>query len=221
MKTIMVANSKGGVGKSVISRAIAVEALRRGIKAAILDIDPQRSTLAWGRRRGAEMAPTVYGGDDDVRDDLVKILNTEPVDLLVMDLGPGSLSEIADCAAFADIAIVPTRPSVDDFEAMSDAVVVLRRAGIPILAVINQAPPRSNLAETIRAALERAKVPVAKTEFELRAAYPVAAGKGLSAAELKGVAAKAARDEAISLFDEIAALLEKVKSPRAMGVLND
>ncbi|MBV9481752.1 MAG: ParA family protein, partial [Acidobacteria bacterium] len=63
MKVIAVLAQKGGVGKSMLSRALAVQALMDGRKAAIVDADPQGSTLKWGRRRKAT-APAIVGGED-------------------------------------------------------------------------------------------------------------------------------------------------------------
>ena len=48
MNVIAVVAQKGGVGKTTVSQCLAVEALRQGIAAAIIDTDPQKSAAEWG-----------------------------------------------------------------------------------------------------------------------------------------------------------------------------
>jgi len=51
----VVCGLKGGVGKSVLSQSLAVEALKEGRRAAIIDTDPQKSTVEWSQdRAGAD-----------------------------------------------------------------------------------------------------------------------------------------------------------------------
>lgn len=53
MNIIAVVAQKGGVGKTTLSQCLAVEALRQGMAAAIIDTDPQKSTAEWGSQREA------------------------------------------------------------------------------------------------------------------------------------------------------------------------
>ena len=53
MHVIAVVAQKGGVGKTTVSQCLAVEALRQGMAAAIIDTDPQKSTAEWGSQREA------------------------------------------------------------------------------------------------------------------------------------------------------------------------
>jgi chromosome partitioning protein len=48
---IAIVSSKGGVGKTTVTQCLAVEALRQGLPAAIIDADPQRSAADWGDQR--------------------------------------------------------------------------------------------------------------------------------------------------------------------------
>src|SRR3954468_18061941 len=61
MHIIAVVAQKGGVGKTTLSQCLAVEALRQGIAAAIVDTDPQKSATEWGSQREEQEidAPTV------------------------------------------------------------------------------------------------------------------------------------------------------------------
>src|SRR4051812_28458365 len=61
MNVIAVVAQKGGVGKTTLTQCLAVEALRQGMAAAIIDTDPQRSAGEWGsqREQAGIDAPTV------------------------------------------------------------------------------------------------------------------------------------------------------------------
>ena len=51
MNIVAVLAQKGGVGKTTLSQCLAVEALRQGMRAAIIDTDPQKSATEWGSQR--------------------------------------------------------------------------------------------------------------------------------------------------------------------------
>lgn len=57
MKTIVVANPKGGCGKSTLAAQIACYYANAGFKVALADHDPQRSALDWLKCRPASCAP--------------------------------------------------------------------------------------------------------------------------------------------------------------------
>jgi chromosome partitioning protein len=57
LNRIVVLNPKGGCGKSTIATNIAAGYAARGSTPAIMDFDPQASTLAWLERRSRDLAP--------------------------------------------------------------------------------------------------------------------------------------------------------------------
>lgn len=57
LNRIVVLNPKGGCGKSTIATTIAAGYASRGSTPAIMDFDPQGSTLAWLERRPADLPP--------------------------------------------------------------------------------------------------------------------------------------------------------------------
>ena len=62
MRVILVANTKGGCGKTTMSTTLASALAASGRRVAIADADPQRSSLTWLARRPAE-APPIHAID--------------------------------------------------------------------------------------------------------------------------------------------------------------
>src|SRR6187399_128811 len=60
MFRIMVANSKGGCGKTTVTSTLAGYFARSGKRTTLVDCDPQGSSLAWCGLRAAHRAP-VHG----------------------------------------------------------------------------------------------------------------------------------------------------------------
>jgi chromosome partitioning protein len=57
MKTILVASSKGGVGKTTVATHLAAQAALAGQRTVLVDVDPQASSTRWAERRaGLESA---------------------------------------------------------------------------------------------------------------------------------------------------------------------
>ena len=60
MKTLTICARKGGVSKSLCTRSFAVQAAIAGLRSAILDLDPQETSVLWSKRR-PHPAPAVEG----------------------------------------------------------------------------------------------------------------------------------------------------------------
>lgn len=62
MITIAAVNSKGGVGKTTLTSALAVRAAEDSPRVAMVDMDPQKSLVEWWKRRGKSDNPTIFEG---------------------------------------------------------------------------------------------------------------------------------------------------------------
>jgi len=51
MKTVLVASSKGGVGKTTIATHLAAQSAVAGQRTVLVDADPQGSSTRWAQRR--------------------------------------------------------------------------------------------------------------------------------------------------------------------------
>lgn len=111
MKTILIANPKGGSGKTTLSVNIAGYLANQGLRVAMLDLDKQRSSSLWLETRPAHLPP-------------IKILGTakgEEYDWLVID-SPAALhgKNLAHAVKLANKIIVPVAPSLFDLHASSE-----------------------------------------------------------------------------------------------------
>jgi chromosome partitioning protein len=107
---ILVANAKGGCGKTTVATQLAAALAVSGGGAVLADADRQRSSLGWLARRSANAAPIV--GLDWSRD-LGK--PDKRMRRLVIDAAPAlRRKRIAELVGLADLVVVPVLPSAFD-----------------------------------------------------------------------------------------------------------
>ena len=114
MQTILVANSKGGSGKTTLATNIAGWLAGKRQRVGLLDADPQGSATEWLARRPA-LFPPVAGFAGDVGKKELKDVAPE---WLVVD-SPAALhgEELRDSVKRADAMIIPVSPSIFDMAA--------------------------------------------------------------------------------------------------------
>jgi len=182
MITIAICSQKGGVGKSLLTRALAVAALAEGRRAAILDADPQGSSLKWSGRRPYP-APTVRPvGPGGLREalDACRLAGAE---LVFIDTPPHARPVVSLAAELADAVLVPVKPYPDDLEAIGATVEIIRAVGRPAGIVINAAAPKSAALTLARAALSTFNLPICPITIVERLSHPYAIAEGMTASE--------------------------------------
>ncbi len=141
----MIASQKGGSGKTTLSGHLAVEAERAGSGPVVLiDTDPQGSLAQWWNARGAPTPQFVKTGLLDLGGALAE-LNAAGVKLAFIDTPPAITSSISHVVGFADLVIIPTRPSPHDLRAVGATVDIAERHQKPVIFVLNAATARARI----------------------------------------------------------------------------
>ncbi len=148
MRSILVANLKGGCGKTVIATTLATALAARGDRVALADADKQKSSLRWGRQRPGDAAPVEMV-------DWTKALGDRPkkLDWLVID-APGALDgdRAAELVAEARAVLVPVTPSFYDIDATRrflkriEDLKRVRKGKAEISVIANRMRPRTRAA---------------------------------------------------------------------------
>jgi chromosome partitioning protein len=145
MLTIVLASRKGGVGKTTLTGHLAVQAEMSGAgPVAVIDMDEQGSLSAWWNARKPETP--VFGaiGEGGLPATL-ESLERAGVKLVVIDTPPYATTEIGQIIRFADLAVVPVKPSPHDLRAVGETVDMIEGAGKPFVFVLNEAPTNGML----------------------------------------------------------------------------
>ncbi len=128
MHVIVLATQKGGSGKSTLAVSLAVAAEAQGLKAAILDTDPQSSAFRWGERRQAE-TPVVDKCEPHQLEAVLRALPAQGFDVVFIDTAGAHNVAVAPAIQAADFCLVPVKPTLADLEAAIPTAQQLRTRG--------------------------------------------------------------------------------------------
>lgn len=150
MEVLAFVTQKGGTGKSSLAVSLAVAAQEHGLKAALIDIDPQGTTAGWGQRRRAEDPAVETIGWSYLNTRLYR-LRQQGVDLAIIDT-PGADGTAASAAMQeAHLCLIPVRPSIADIEATKPTIRFLSERDKPFAFVLNQCPVGGRTSRTTNA----------------------------------------------------------------------
>jgi chromosome partitioning protein len=181
-KIVAVLAQKGGVGKSMLARSLAVQGLLEGLRTAVLDADPQGTVVAWGRRRKLG-APTIIALGAQTITESIMDLAARGADLIVIDTPPHSQPIISMAATAADMALMVTGPYPEDLEQVGVAAGIVQSLGKPAGIILNKTPPKSHALTLARSALTAFQLPICPTALTHLVSHPYASAEGLTAQE--------------------------------------
>lgn len=182
MQTVLIANRKGGVGKTMTVVTIASALAQAGHRVAIADADAQQSALGWLARRPATVPPirgVSWVKSGDIGD------HPKKLDWLLID-APGALKDSRAEALIAEAraVIAPVQPGVFDqastegFIADIEELKRIRKGKVVVHLVANRLRAGSRAAKTLDAALlALGRAPIA--HIADRAVYGDLAEQGL------------------------------------------
>ncbi|MGB5451699.1 MAG: ParA family protein [Sedimenticolaceae bacterium] len=127
MRTILCMNAKGGCGKTTIATNLATWYADEGKKVAIMDLDPQRSSLDWlGAREAYEGVPRIEGVD--AVDAGARAERGTEIALLDAPSGVHG-ADMNQLLRRADVLLVPMLPSPIDMRAATRFISELLHSG--------------------------------------------------------------------------------------------
>jgi len=183
MKTVLVASSKGGVGKTTLSTNLAAHFALDGKRTVLVDADRQGSAHHWASKR-AHLEHAVLPVDGTRRDWGRKV--PEDAQRVIVDAAAGAHGdELAHFLDVADAVVVPVMPSTIDMEATVPFLDSLakhprvRKGKLPVGLVGNRLRPWTTASQQSMETLRQWPYPLV-AQLRDTQAYVLMAGLGRS-----------------------------------------
>lgn len=177
MKVIAVSGYKGGCGKSVTSIHLARYLADSG-QVLLIDSDPNRSCEHWASRSPKKLSFKVVN-------DKAASRHIPGNDYLVLDTParPAS-SELSEISEGADLTILPCIPDAFSLQAMFSMLPDLHPLAVYRCLLTVCPPSPSKEADSVRAALEEAGVPLFKAQIRRAAGFTKSIAQGVPVGDL-------------------------------------
>lgn len=161
MRAVLVANPKGGAGKTTLATNLSGYFANQGKKTTLCDLDRQQSSLRWMAFRDPALpAITGYYGGNQISLNLPR-----EADWVVVDAPAGLQGyKLSDYLRTVDKVLVPLVPSVFDMAATEDFLNTVRgevrsvRAKVGIVAM--RVDPRTKAASMLEEFLKHFDIPI-------------------------------------------------------------
>jgi chromosome partitioning protein len=211
MLTILVINSKGGSGKTTLATNLASYYASKKIRVAIMDYDPQGSSIQWLRLRPDE-AEKVHGANAAPAKGAIPLRSTHawvPADteVTIIDAPAGAKGLLLqDLVRKSNFIVIPVAPSPIDIHATADFIKELflfggaRTSGAKIAVVANRVRNSSSkVYEALQRFLNSLKLPFL-TSIRDSENYLYASEKGIGVFEMDKSATLAERQELMPIL---------------------
>ena len=203
MRTILVASSKGGAGKTTLATQLAGHSAVAGLATVLVDADPQGSSTRWCEKR-ADLDTAVLPIDGHARafrkhlpDDAEEVVIDAPAGAMADDLEP--------FLELADAVLVPVLPSAIDLEAtvlfLNSLAQVgrVRKGKLPVGLVANRLKPWTSVSQQALEQLRAWPYPVV-AELRDSQAYVLLAALGRCVFDYRSEQMRAHQEDFAPLF---------------------
>jgi chromosome partitioning protein len=193
MKTIIVANQKGGSGKSTLTVHLAAAAEQAGDGPIVIsDTDPQGTAADWFNERKKARIDTPRYSPLTLSDLATKVraLGNAGASYLFIDTAPSIGAVNAELFALADLILIPLNPTPADLRALVKGLPLVKQSGKPFQFVLARVRPNLRNNDGTALALNALGL-VLSARMHERVIYAEAFAHGKTALEIdpKGVAA--------------------------------
>ena len=163
MKTVLIANPKGGCGKTTLAINLAGYFARQGLRVILSDLDRQCSALRWLARRPARL-PTIHAWDGHGEHGLN--FDFEP-EVVILDAPAGLHGERLKIAIkHVDQVLIPVQPSPFDMDTTGEFLGLLtdlkkvRKGKCPLALVGSRVNTRTLSATQLQTFFSNVDLPV-------------------------------------------------------------
>ena len=155
MRVVVFASQKGGSGKTTLAGHIAVQAELAGAgPVALIDTDPQGSLAKWWNTREAAFPAFIHSVFTNLVHDLDEA-RAQGFKLVVIDTPPAVTKAISEVISFADLVVLPTRPSPHDLRAVGPTIDICQARKKPMIFALNAATARARITMEAAVALSQ------------------------------------------------------------------
>ncbi|TWF31760.1 plasmid segregation oscillating ATPase ParF [Chitinophaga polysaccharea] len=199
-RIIVIANPKGGVGKSTMAINIA-QKIKKHVKTVLVDIDPQGTTTKL-QNTFADLTVLNYDG---------KPLKDLPYDFIVVDTPPYRTEHLQELFLQADLIVIPTKAGIAELLEVTPILRLIEEARIknPNLrakAFFNQVISGASLTDEIKKQVIDLNMECFDTQVIHRQNYIRSVALPNGVADLKDARAN---EEMAQLLNEILLLIQK------------
>lgn len=184
MKILSLISQKGGVGKTTLATALAVQASTDGKRTVMFDLDPQASATFWkDTRLDDSLAITAVPAARLPH--VLQAVREAGCDLAIIDTPPFSKDIAFEAAQQADFVLVPTRPAVLDVMAMTRTLEMVKQYERDYGVVLTFCPPMGREVDDTVKTIGELKATLCPVRIGNRIAYSRAQQTGQAAQEIE------------------------------------
>jgi chromosome partitioning protein len=178
MPTIVLANPKGGAGKTTAALILASELKSAGADICIIDADPEKWITQWSTRTDSPPIPVFSDVREDTIIDVIDDCATRHT-FVIVDLEGTANLLAADAIAVCDLVLIPVQGSSMDAIGAAKIIKLVknheRKTGnsltMRVLISRTSAAITSRAQRDVEGQLREAKIPIMETRLVERAAF--------------------------------------------------